>query len=200
MSPLPFVDVMGAWLAIFLTLCILSFLYKDNPFYKIAEHLFVGVSIGYKDTEGWASEGWWNIASHTCETLLKGVLIGRAIDACLEPRLTVFGWHHVIGNSLVHFKDFFGQVWKSIHEDLRANANHVRAPTLIAWGARDHTFPLRCAEALREAMPNASVYVSQRGSHDWLIDRAPEFAAALRAFVDATPLVTDVAGPYNPRP
>ena len=131
---------------------------------------------------------------------LLRVLIGRAIDACLEPRLTVFGWHHVIGNSLVHFKDFFGQVWKSIHEDLRANANHVRAPTLIAWGARDHTFPLRCAEALREAMPNASVYVSQRGSHDWLIDRAPEFAAALRAFVEATPLVTDVAGPYNPRP
>jgi len=37
----------------------------------------VGVSIGYKDTEGWASEGWWNIASSTCETVLKGVLIGR---------------------------------------------------------------------------------------------------------------------------
>jgi uncharacterized membrane protein len=36
-----------------------------------------GVSIGYKDAEGWATEGWWNIASHTCETLLKGVLIGR---------------------------------------------------------------------------------------------------------------------------
>ncbi len=37
----------------------------------------VGVSIGYKDTEGWASEGWWNIDSNTCETVLKGVLIGR---------------------------------------------------------------------------------------------------------------------------
>ena len=37
----------------------------------------VGVSIGYKDAEGWATEGWWNIASHTCETLLRGVLIGR---------------------------------------------------------------------------------------------------------------------------
>jgi uncharacterized membrane protein len=37
----------------------------------------VGVAIGYKDAEGWATEGWWNIASHTCETLLKGVLIGR---------------------------------------------------------------------------------------------------------------------------
>lgn len=31
----------------FLTLGILSFLYKDNPFYKIAEHLVVGVSAGY---------------------------------------------------------------------------------------------------------------------------------------------------------
>ena len=30
-----------------LTLFIFSFLYKDNPFYKFAEHLFVGVSAGY---------------------------------------------------------------------------------------------------------------------------------------------------------
>ncbi len=37
----------------------------------------VGVSIGYKDSKGWATEGWWNVASHTCETLLKGNLIAR---------------------------------------------------------------------------------------------------------------------------
>ena len=30
-----------------LTLATFSFLYRDNPFYKIAEHLFVGVSVGY---------------------------------------------------------------------------------------------------------------------------------------------------------
>ena len=30
-----------------LTLATLSFLYRDNPFYKIIEHLFVGVSVGY---------------------------------------------------------------------------------------------------------------------------------------------------------
>jgi len=34
-------------LAAFLTFCIFSFLYKDNPFYKIAEHIVVGVSAGY---------------------------------------------------------------------------------------------------------------------------------------------------------
>jgi hypothetical protein len=33
--------------AVFLTFCIFSFLYKDNPFYKIAEHIVVGVSAGY---------------------------------------------------------------------------------------------------------------------------------------------------------
>lgn len=37
----------GAWIAAFLTFGIFSYLYKDNPFYKIAEHLFVGVSAGY---------------------------------------------------------------------------------------------------------------------------------------------------------
>ena len=35
------------WIGGLLTLCIFSFLYKDNPFYKFAEHLFVGVANGY---------------------------------------------------------------------------------------------------------------------------------------------------------
>lgn len=39
--------IIGTWLAGFLTLAILSFLYKDNPFYKFAEHLYVGISAGY---------------------------------------------------------------------------------------------------------------------------------------------------------
>jgi hypothetical protein len=33
--------------AALLTLAVFSFLYKDNPFYKFAEHLMVGVSAGY---------------------------------------------------------------------------------------------------------------------------------------------------------
>lgn len=37
----------GVWLAAFLTLGIFSFLYRDNPVYKLCEHLFVGVSAGY---------------------------------------------------------------------------------------------------------------------------------------------------------
>jgi len=47
----------GIWIAAFLTLSIYSFLYKDNPFYKAAEHIFVGVSAGY-----WTVYLWFNYA------------------------------------------------------------------------------------------------------------------------------------------
>ena len=40
-------EVIGVWLAAFLTLAIFSFLYEDNPLYKLAEHIFVGISAGY---------------------------------------------------------------------------------------------------------------------------------------------------------
>jgi hypothetical protein len=41
------VELLWNGLAAFLTLCIFSFLYKDNPFYKFAEQLVAGVALGY---------------------------------------------------------------------------------------------------------------------------------------------------------
>jgi len=40
-------ELIGNGVAAFLTLCIFSFLYKDNPFYKFAERLVAGVATGY---------------------------------------------------------------------------------------------------------------------------------------------------------
>ena len=40
-------DIIFNGIAAFLSICIYTFLYKDNPFYKFAEHLVVGVSAGY---------------------------------------------------------------------------------------------------------------------------------------------------------
>ena len=37
----------------------------------------VGVALGYKDSEHWTTEGWWNIPPGTCETLVRGTLIAR---------------------------------------------------------------------------------------------------------------------------
>ena len=55
--------------AAFLTLCILSFLYQDNPFYKFAEHLFVGVSAAF-----WMSMGFWStIVGNLIPRLSRGL-------------------------------------------------------------------------------------------------------------------------------
>jgi uncharacterized membrane protein len=38
----------------------------------------VGVTVGYKDTDGsWVTEGWWNLSARSCEPILKGALIAR---------------------------------------------------------------------------------------------------------------------------
>jgi hypothetical protein len=40
-------ELIGVWVAALLTICILSFLYKDNPLYKFAEHVMVGLAMGF---------------------------------------------------------------------------------------------------------------------------------------------------------
>ena len=37
----------------------------------------VGLALGYKDQEGWTTEGWWNLSARSCETLVKGALVAR---------------------------------------------------------------------------------------------------------------------------
>ena len=37
----------------------------------------VGIAVGYKDGDGWTTEGWWNLSARSCETLLRGTLVAR---------------------------------------------------------------------------------------------------------------------------
>lgn len=37
----------------------------------------IGVAIGYKDKEGWVSEGWWNVDSQSCALLIQDKLRAR---------------------------------------------------------------------------------------------------------------------------
>lgn len=40
-------DILGAWLSAAMVVWIYSFAYRDNLFYKLAEHMFVGAAAGY---------------------------------------------------------------------------------------------------------------------------------------------------------
>lgn len=69
------------WIGAFLTLSIFSFLYRDNPFYKFAEHLFVGVSAAY-----WMAIGIWTtlVPNMLCR-LWPGMINWFADADCLCP-------------------------------------------------------------------------------------------------------------------
>jgi len=68
-------DIIGVWLLVLMTLCILSYLYGDNPFYKVSEHIFVGVSAGYVFAITWWDQVWPN---------LFGRLFPKYVDAGFE--------------------------------------------------------------------------------------------------------------------
>ncbi len=79
------------WLSAFLTLGILSFLYKDNPWYKLSEAIFVGISAGFwvvtlfwdnlvgKFWDGWQDE----------PMLFVGAALGFLMLLRLVPKI---GW------------------------------------------------------------------------------------------------------------
>jgi len=72
------VDSLGIWVAALLTLFILSFVYRDNPFYKVAESILIGVSAAY-----WMVVGFWS----TLVPQLLGKLAPDLVRAYALPSL-----------------------------------------------------------------------------------------------------------------
>lgn len=80
----------GIFIAAGLTLCIYSFLYKDNPFYKFAEHLFVGVAAGYTIATAWhqtvVRQIWHPVVTEGKFTLLIPTAIGMLMFSRFIPK------------------------------------------------------------------------------------------------------------------
>ena len=41
------VDLIGVWIGVFVTLMVLSFLYRESVFFRLAEYIFIGLASGY---------------------------------------------------------------------------------------------------------------------------------------------------------
>lgn len=139
----------STWVAALLTLMIFSFLYRDNPLYKFAEHLFVGVSAAY-----WMCQGFWStlmpnlVAKLLPEQMtwiypqLKGkppeliflipLLFGLLLLMRLIPKLDylsrwavalVVGW--TAGTNMMRYmqSDFVGQVYNTMKPLIVIDAN-----------------------------------------------------------------------------
>lgn len=79
------------WLAAALTLMVFSFLWRDNPCYKFAEHLFVGVSAAYWMVMGFWSTLWPNaivkLAPAAARVTDPAAAPGRAEPLLIVPML-----------------------------------------------------------------------------------------------------------------
>lgn len=99
-------EVLQIWIGAFLTVAIFSFLYKDNPVYKAAEHIFAGITAGYYvalylDTVVY--QQLWVPVTHNGEwwLIVPGIL-GLLIFGRLWPKLTWlarFGLAFVMGST-----------------------------------------------------------------------------------------------------
>ena len=79
------------WIAAFLTLGIISFLYKDNAWYKLTEAIFIGISAGY-----WVVVLFWDnfygkfwVGKESDPMLWVGAALGLLMLLRLVPKI---GW------------------------------------------------------------------------------------------------------------
>jgi hypothetical protein len=101
-----FVDVFQIWLGAFLTIAIFSFLYRDNPVYRAAEHIFAGITAGYYvalylDTVVY-QQLWVPVTQQAKWWLIVPGILGILIFGRLWPKLTWlarYGLSFVMGST-----------------------------------------------------------------------------------------------------
>jgi hypothetical protein len=106
---------LGIWIAALLTLAVFSFLFKDNPLYKLAEHLFVGVSAGY-----YIILNYWTVIKPNLIDPLALAFAGKGVNAARTGMFAAElgdyrGWLIIPGIlGLLLFTRLFGKIgWTS---------------------------------------------------------------------------------------
>lgn len=68
-------------------------------------------------------------------------------------------------------------------EAVGEKAGSITVPTLIVWGAQDHTVPLTMAHAYADAIPGAKLVLIERSGHVPSLEQPKQFVDAVEAFL-----------------
>lgn len=75
-------QIIEAWLAVGFTLMIYSFLYKDNPLFKLGEYIYVGLTAGWGVCVAWYMVVWPDLIKPLSRVI--GSYFGRTLDEPLK--------------------------------------------------------------------------------------------------------------------
>src|SRR5574341_1983761 len=123
-----FETLLGAWVATGLTLLIFTFLYQDNPLFKLAEHLYVGVSVGYIIVKTWDTVVirliWTPIVKDGDWSLVIPVLIGMLMLARYFPKISwmsrlAFAFIVGVGSGLAIPRVISSYILKQVEDTVR---------------------------------------------------------------------------------
>ena len=96
--------IFGGWVAAGLTIFLFSFLYKDNPFFKVAEHLYLGAGMGWVFQtvlfQTWIPKVWEPLTKAGDYTVLIPTLLGLTLVTQFFPRvswLSRYGFTFIMG-------------------------------------------------------------------------------------------------------
>jgi hypothetical protein len=81
-------QVIEVWLAVGFTLMMYSFLYKDNPLFKLGEYIYVGLTAGYYLCYAWYIVVWPDLVKPLYRTVIA--TFGAKLDKPLESYETLW--------------------------------------------------------------------------------------------------------------
>lgn len=146
---LPSSKNLWVWIAAALTLAIFSILYKENPFYRVAEHLFLGLSVGYSLTFIWHN-ALWQLALRPLFVggeliLIVPILLGLLYFTRIVPKVSwmvripiaiALGWGSGISIPLAFQASIFRQMQAGVEQIAPARfvAGNLFSLTGGIWG------------------------------------------------------------------
>jgi len=81
-------QILEVWLAVGCTLMIYSFLYKDNPLFKLGEYIYVGLTAGWGLCSAWFMVVWPDLIKPLSRVI--GSYFGAQLEKPLEPNETIW--------------------------------------------------------------------------------------------------------------
>ncbi len=112
-------------------------------------------------------------------------MFGRLHGALLEIQFSIPGAFHGLYNVLFQAQSFWFWIKMTTSLNMLPEAASVQVPTLLCWGRHDYTCPLSAGIKYADVMPMSKLYISEPGSHNWLIQRPEEFLQVVNDFISS---------------